>query len=236
MIPWAVITSISSSSSTMRRHETSSGGEDSEGRDLNLMAMTPTPPRAVVRNSSVEILLPYPPDVTARTYSDPPPPSCFFRTFISATVSPSFSLMDLTPLLVLPVGLNFSASNLVAIPSLDPINTSSPSVHFWHHLNRSPSSSVAIMSPLDVKFSNAFNGVFLIQPPSVASMQYSSSANSDTVSTDVMTSSAFTGNTEGMGTPFAVRVPVGTWNALSPNAMPCCVTMRSVSWSLHVKQ
>ena len=38
------------------------------------------------------------------------------RTLKSANLSPSRSFIDLTPRLVLPVGLNFSALNRVAFP------------------------------------------------------------------------------------------------------------------------
>lgn len=133
------------------------------------------------------------------------------------------------------MGLKSPALNLVACPRVDPNRISSVSVHFSHQLSRSPSASVAMMRPLDDKFSNAASGVFFIlkncrknsqagtndeekysfeenphHPNSVASTIYSLFENSDTGSTEVTTSSDFTGNTDGIGAPLAVLLPSGT--------------------------
>eukprot|EP00957_Ditylum_brightwellii_P026850 2030222-Ditylum_brightwellii.AAC.1 len=70
------------------------------------------------------------------------------------------------------------------------------SVHFSHQRRRSPSSSVAMMRPRE--------------PFSVAKTQNSSFVNSATGNIDVMTSSALTGRTDGIGTPLAVRLAAGT--------------------------
>mmetsp|Transcript_28840 Transcript_28840/g.68707 ORF Transcript_28840/g.68707 Transcript_28840/m.68707 type:complete len:211 (+) Transcript_28840:1815-2447(+) len=173
---------------------------------LNLMAITPLPPRAVVLNSSVFTRLPCPSMVTMRSASSPIPS----RMFTSAIVSPFLSVKALTPLLVRPVALRSAAANLVACPLVDPTRMSSLFVHLSHQFSLSPSPREAMIKPLDVRFSNALSEVFLIQPFFVARTMNWSFENSETGKTDVMTSPALIGSTDGMGAPLAVRPPSGT--------------------------
>mmetsp|Transcript_7090 Transcript_7090/g.14780 ORF Transcript_7090/g.14780 Transcript_7090/m.14780 type:complete len:234 (+) Transcript_7090:875-1576(+) len=199
MIPFAVITRISSWSLTVRRQRSLSSS------CLNFIAITPIPPRRFATNSDEDILFPYPlAEMTNRSFSSPP------RTFISATLSPSRSLIEITPRLVRPVGRNESAAKRLAQPMEVPRRMSSPSRQWWHQLSLSFLATVAIVSPRLVKFSKAINGVFLIQPCSVAMTMYSSSKNSVTGRIEVIVSAPRIGRTEGMGCPFAVRLPVGT--------------------------
>mmetsp|Transcript_33639 Transcript_33639/g.81530 ORF Transcript_33639/g.81530 Transcript_33639/m.81530 type:complete len:211 (+) Transcript_33639:223-855(+) len=210
MTPFAVLTRISSSSRTIQKQLSLSIFSKF---GLNLMAMTPPTPRPVDRNSSVLVLFPYPCFVMHKIYFS------FFsssetevlRTFISAIVSPSFSFMARTPLLLRPVGRNFSTLNRVACPREDAIKMSSSSVHGWHHFNLSPSPSEAMVSPRAEIFSNASSGVRLIHPCSVVNTIYSFFENSDTGRIVVIRCSVLTGRTEGIGVPFAVLVAVGTW-------------------------
>ena len=202
MTPWDVLNRTSSSSLTTRIALTLSSIRPA----LNLIAITPDPPLAVVRNSSVFTRLPYPSFVTTSRLSFP----LLLKMFTSAMVSPFFNFMAFTPRLVLAVGLIFFAENLLACPLVLPTRISSASVHFSHQFRRSPSPRDAIISPREESFSNAFKGVFLIQPNSVARTINSSLENCDTGRTDVMISSALTGKTDGIGAPLAVLPPSGT--------------------------
>mmetsp|Transcript_17466 Transcript_17466/g.37753 ORF Transcript_17466/g.37753 Transcript_17466/m.37753 type:complete len:238 (+) Transcript_17466:1822-2535(+) len=201
--PWEVMSIISSSSSTTRIVLILSSSRPA----LNLMAITPEPPRAVVRNSLVFTRLPYPSVVTTSKHSSSLP----VKTFISAILSWVFIFMDFTPRLVLAVGRRLLAANRVACPREDPTRISSASVHFSHQFSRSPSTRDAIMRPREVNFSNAARGVFLIHPNSVARTMYSSLENLETGRTEVMTSLALTGKTDGMGAPLAVLPASGIW-------------------------
>mmetsp|Transcript_27724 Transcript_27724/g.42706 ORF Transcript_27724/g.42706 Transcript_27724/m.42706 type:complete len:207 (-) Transcript_27724:134-754(-) len=206
MTPLAVMTKISSSSLTIQKQLMRSV---SSTACLNLIAMTPTRPRPVERNSSVATRLPYPSDVTHRTNSFPLD-TLPFKTFISAMVSFSRSFIEITPRLVRPVGRSLVASKRVAIPRDDPIKISSPSRQWWHHFNLSPSDSEAMVKPRPEIFSNASNDVFFIHPCSVANTMYSSLENSVTGSTAVTTWSTAMGSTDGSGAPLAVLDPMGT--------------------------
>ena len=66
-----------------------------------------------------------------------------------------------------------------------------------------------IVRPREEMLEKAASGVFFIHPCSVAKTTYSSSGKLDTERTEAMTSSEATGNTEGIGAPFAMRLPTG---------------------------
>ena len=66
-------------------------------------------------------------------------------------LSPSLKFIDLTPLAVLPRGLNSLRSSLkcIVIPVLDPIKTLSPSFDNLTHFKESPSSRLIAINPFE---------------------------------------------------------------------------------------
>ena len=81
-------------------------------------------------------------------------------------LSPSLKFIDLTPLAVLPRGLNSLRSNLkcIVIPVLDPIRTLSPSFDNLTHFKASPSSKLIPINPFDRILEKALSDVLFINP------------------------------------------------------------------------
>mmetsp|Transcript_8233 Transcript_8233/g.23464 ORF Transcript_8233/g.23464 Transcript_8233/m.23464 type:complete len:305 (+) Transcript_8233:164-1078(+) len=240
MVPLDVVSMTSSPSSTTLQQAMQSS---SSPPFLNLIAVTPLPPRLHDLNSDASTRFPKPFFVT--TSSDDGASSLSSaalggRMSRSAIMSPSRSVRLLTPRALRPVARScfWSASKRVTKPPTVATTTLSSLLQRRALSSRSPSSSTCAMSPRDEVVANAESSVFLIQPRLLTSTRnwLSSWRSADVTGTTPATlSSAPRGSTAGSGVPRAVRLARGTWKARMECTMPDVVAKSTVSWSLQVK-
>ncbi len=200
-----------------------------------MQALSPLPALFWIGNKSNLVLLPIPwidnVKMSLKTFFLLSAETSNFsgKTAIPITLSPFSSLIPVTPVVALPIGLTFPSGNLIDIPFLvKSMILSCPFVKYALINLSSPWSLIAI-KPLALKFSNWERRVFLMTPLLVAKIKCFALVVLSIGRIDFISSPLSKFKKLTSACPFAWRLDSGISQTFVPKTLPLLV--KNNSWS-----